>query len=54
METSEDEEIIENNYDDEEFDSKITLEQKESANVQVVKNLNKNFKIILVITIILI
>lgn len=28
METSEDEEIIENNYDNDEFDSKITLEQK--------------------------
>ena len=28
METSEDEEIIENNYDEDEFDSKITLEQK--------------------------
>ena len=44
METSEDEEIIENNYDDDEFDSKITLEQKTQENEKAIKN-NLNKKI---------
>ena len=42
METSEDEEIIENNCDEDEFDSQIPLEQKASVNVKADKNnLNK-------------
>ena len=44
METSEDEEIIENNYYDDEFDSKITLEQKTQENEKAIKN-NLNKKI---------
>ena len=42
MEISEDEEIIENNCDEDEFDSQIPLEQKVSVNVKVDNNnLNK-------------